>query len=55
MESMSIRSLRGARRAGVLLDLVLATGIVLVGAFVLYSFGLTLGELVHGAGQFFGY
>ena len=41
-------------RAGVLLDSVLAAGVVLVGAFVLYSVGITFGDLLHGAGRFFG-
>jgi len=52
---MSHPSFRQSHGAGVLLDLVLAAGIVLVGAFVLSSVGLTFGELVHGAGRFFGY
>ncbi len=44
-----------SQRAGVLLDLVVASGLVLVGAFALYSIGITFGELVHGASRFFGY
>ncbi len=42
------------RRGGVLLDAVLALALVLVGAYLLHSAGLTFGELVHGAARFFG-
>ncbi|HTT72835.1 MAG TPA: hypothetical protein VMG99_01605 [Thermoplasmata archaeon] len=43
------------RRGGVVLDLIVGAALVLLGAFVLASAGITLGELLHGAGQFFGY
>jgi hypothetical protein len=43
-----------ARRGGVLLDGVLSVGVVLVGAFALYHFGLTFSEILHGASDFFG-
>lgn len=42
------------RRGGVLLDLVLATGLILLTAFVLYAAGITFGEVLRGAGHFFG-
>ena len=44
----------GNRRGGVLLDAVLALALLLVGAYLLHSAGLTFHELVHGAAQFFG-
>lgn len=46
--------LRGGARGGVVLDLVLAAGIVLIGAFLLYSLGLTFHQILYGAGRFFG-
>jgi len=51
-----MRSARFARsrRGGVLLDAVLALGVVLVGAFALNEFGLTFAEIVRGASRFFG-
>jgi hypothetical protein len=46
---------RKSQRGGVVLDLIVGGAVVLLGAFALYHyFGLTLGELVHGARQFFG-
>ncbi|MGP8077769.1 MAG: hypothetical protein ACLQD8_03665 [Thermoplasmata archaeon] len=48
-----VRRLRSAR-GGVLLDGVLALGVVLVGASVLAHFGLTFTEILRGAGRFFG-
>lgn len=51
--SRSIRRFGGAR-AGVLLDAVVALGLVLVGAYALAHVGLTFGELVQGARSFFG-
>ncbi|HTT14527.1 MAG TPA: hypothetical protein VMG81_01945 [Thermoplasmata archaeon] len=51
---MRAHRLRADRRAGVLLDLVLGVAFVIVGAFLLYAVGLTFGELLHGAAQFFG-
>jgi len=44
------RSVRG----GVLLDGFLAVGLLLLGGFALDRLGLTLGEIVRGASQFFG-
>jgi len=38
----------------VLLDAILALGMILVGAFVLYHAGLTFHSLLHGAERFFG-
>lgn len=46
--------LRRNQRAGVLLDAVLSLAFVIVGAFVLESVGLSLGELLRGAMRFFG-
>lgn len=48
------RRLRTARQGGVVLDLVLATGVVLVGAFALYHLGLTFRAILFGAERFFG-
>ena len=41
-------------RGGVLLDAVLALGLVLVGASVLSHLGLTFTEILRSAGRFFG-
>ncbi len=41
------------RSGGVVLDLVLSTGLVLMGAFALNALGISFGELVRGASQFF--
>jgi hypothetical protein len=41
-------------RGGVLLDLVLATAVVLIGAFFLASMGFTFHGILHGAEHFFG-
>ncbi|HTP53391.1 MAG TPA: hypothetical protein VML94_00265 [Thermoplasmata archaeon] len=46
-----IRSVRG----GVLLDAVVSLGVVLVGAFALYHFGLTFSQILRGASGFFGF
>ena len=43
------------RRGGVVLDLILGLGFVLIGAFVLGLLGLSFGEKLQGAGKFFGY
>lgn len=43
-----------ARRGGVLLDAVVALGVVLVGAYALAHLGLTFEEILRGAGRFFG-
>jgi hypothetical protein len=41
-------------RGGLLLDAVLALGIVALGAFALYTLGFTFGEILNGAFRFFG-
>jgi hypothetical protein len=46
-----LRSIRG----GILLDAVLAIGVVLLGAFVLAHFGVTFSQVIGGAQQFFGH
>ncbi len=46
--------LRRSQRGGVVLDLVLAAGLILIGAFTLNLIGITLHELLRGAGHFFG-
>jgi hypothetical protein len=48
------RRLQRSRRGGVLLDLVLAVGLVLVGAFLLSELGITFHSILHGAERFFG-
>jgi hypothetical protein len=45
--------LRRSARGGLLLDAVLAVGVLLLGAFVLAHFGITFSEVVGGARQFF--
>ncbi len=42
------------RRGGVVLDLILGVGLVLVGAFALGLLGLNFGEILEGAKRFFG-
>lgn len=54
MIDMPTYVLRRNRRGGVLLDLVLAVGLVLLAAFALYALGITFGEILSGAGHFFG-
>jgi len=49
-----LRRLRTSHRGGIVLDLVLAFGVVLVGAFLLYGAGITFHSLLHGAERFFG-
>jgi len=48
------RRLRMNHRGGVVLDLVLGLGVLLVGTFALYHLGFTFHSLLHGAEQFFG-
>ena len=43
------------RRGGVLLDAVLSLALLLVGAFILESVGISFTVLLHGAARFFGY
>ena len=52
--SMTLWKHRMGRRAGVLLDLVLSLGLIILGAYALESIGLTFGHLLHGALRFFG-
>lgn len=42
-------------RGGVLLDLVLAVGLILLAAFTLDLAGVTFAQLLSGAGRFFGF
>jgi hypothetical protein len=51
---MSVFSFRRNRRGGVLLDFVIAIGLILLASFFLYSVGITLGDLLRGAAHFFG-
>jgi hypothetical protein len=46
-------NLRHSRRGGLLLDVVLAFGVILIGAFLLGHLGLSFHELLHGAEHFF--
>jgi hypothetical protein len=50
----SRRRLRQNRSGGVLLDLVIATALVLLGAFALNRLGIHLSEILVGARHFFG-
>jgi hypothetical protein len=51
---MFATSWRRNRRAGVLLDAVLAIALIVLGAFALNAIGLRLSTLLEGAGHFFG-
>jgi hypothetical protein len=51
---MRAPSIRRTRRGGALLDLVLGAAILILAAFVLYSFGLNFSEILEGAARFFG-
>ncbi len=42
-----------SQRAGVLLDAVLAVGIVVIAAYGLAHFGITFSQVLHGARYFF--
>jgi hypothetical protein len=48
-----VSRIRLSTRGGVLLDGVLALGMIVIGAFVLAHFGFTFSELVGGAARFF--
>jgi hypothetical protein len=48
------RNLRRNRRGGMLLDLVIAAGVILLGAFVLSLLGINFAQILEGAGKFFG-
>jgi hypothetical protein len=50
-----LRSRRMGERAGVLLDLVLVVGLVLLGAFVLDLVGVSFANILQGAEHFFGF
>lgn len=54
MASMNDRNLRTNRRGGVLLDLVLSFGLILLMAYALDSLGISFHEILHGALRFFG-
>jgi hypothetical protein len=43
-----------SRRAGVVLDVVVAVGLIVIGAFVLEAVGVSWADLVHGVERFFG-
>ena len=47
--------LRANRTGGVLLDLIVGSAFVLLGAFALAAVGVSLSEILHGAGRFFGF
>ena len=47
-----MRSIR-SQKAGVLLDAVLALGLVLIGAYALAHVGITFSQVLHGARFFF--
>jgi hypothetical protein len=51
---LGTRSLRQNANGGILLDLVLAVALILLGTFVLSLLGVTFGEILQGARQFFG-
>ena len=51
---MRRNALRTSRRAGVVLDLVVGAALLILGAFVLASVGLTFQQVLHGALHFFG-
>jgi hypothetical protein len=51
---MSHRFRLRSTRAGVVLDLVVAVGLILIGAFVLEAVGITWADLLSGAARFFG-
>jgi hypothetical protein len=48
---------RGARRerGGVALDVVVGAGLILLTAFALDRVGISFGEILSGAGRFFGW
>jgi hypothetical protein len=51
---MTLRRSRFNRRGGVLLDAVIALGLVILGAYALDMLGLSFREILHGALHFFG-
>ncbi|HTW39247.1 MAG TPA: hypothetical protein VMF04_00050 [Thermoplasmata archaeon] len=54
LTALSRPRLRRSRTGGVLLDLVVATALVLLGAFALDRLGIHFSELLVGARHFFG-
>lgn len=51
---MRQHGIRRNRQGGVLLDAVLALGLLLFGAFALSALGISFGEVLQGAARFFG-
>ncbi len=51
---MTRRIFRRSTRGGVLLDLVVALGLILIAAFALESIGISWTDLVRTAARFFG-
>jgi len=49
------RSLRRSSRGGIVLDLVIAVGLILLATFVLTAVGVTWSDLVNGFVRFFGW
>jgi len=48
------RGLRASSRGGVVLDVVVAMGLILAGAFLLVHLGITFHAILRGAERFFG-
>jgi hypothetical protein len=46
--------IRRNRRAAILLDLLIGSALIVLGAFALYALGLNFNEILNGAGHFFG-
>lgn len=51
---MGLRGLRHSVRGGVVLDLFIAFGLIVLMAFVLVSLGISFHELMRGVERFFG-
>ncbi len=51
---MMRRNFQRSIRGGIVLDLVLAVGLVLIAAFLLESIGISWADLVHAFARFFG-
>ncbi|HTT46114.1 MAG TPA: hypothetical protein VMH38_08930 [Thermoplasmata archaeon] len=51
---MRRRTMKLDRRGGVVLDLIVGSALVLLGAFALASLGITFPEILRGASRFFG-
>jgi hypothetical protein len=52
---MTRRSFVRSTRGGVVLDLVIAVGLILLATFVLTAVGVTWSDLVNGFVRFFGW